>query len=63
MNRDALVTDVDHEQHVRKRIHFLDAAQAALELFAFAAQALRFALAVLLERAVVRPFHRASSDA
>ena len=52
VDRDLFVADVDHEQHVGQRIHFLDAAEAALELVALAAQALRFALAVLLERAV-----------
>ena len=58
-----LVTDVDHEQHVRQRLHLLDAAEAALELLALAAQALRLALAVLLERAVRGHLVERASDA
>jgi len=46
------MTDIDNEQDVRQRLHRLDAAEAALELFAFAPQTLRFLLAVLLERAI-----------
>src|SRR5690606_39400255 len=54
IDRDALVTDVDDEQQIGERLHLFDAAQAALELLALAAQPLSFALAVLLERAVLR---------
>src|SRR5450631_3198446 len=53
-HRDLLIADIDDEQRVRQRVHFLDAAQASGELFHLALQRQRFALAHFLERAVLR---------
>src|SRR5690606_9828738 len=52
-HRNALMTDVDHEQDVRQRLHVANAAEAALQLVALAAQPERLALAVLLEQATL----------
>ncbi|MBV6416709.1 MAG: hypothetical protein CMLOHMNK_01324 [Steroidobacteraceae bacterium] len=56
MDRDVLVADIDHEQRVGQRFHRLDAAEAALELFHFAAQLRRFLLAALVEQAALAHF-------
>jgi hypothetical protein len=46
------VTHVDDEDHVRRRFHVLDAAQASLELVLLAAHHRGFFLATFAERAV-----------
>ena len=52
VDRNLLVADIDHEQHIRQPLHVLDATQAAPELVHLATQHGAFFLAALVERTV-----------